>query len=529
MVAKSQVVGSRTPYPFLAARVATVATFTTVSSVLGNTDLRKMASQIEGRSDSIPLQSLNRLNGSKISVRSGDLAGQDLDVNVHQNDTGHSSETSVEQEPSPTLVSKDDKEYPDGGIKAYSVIMGSFLGLVASFGTANSVGAMQTYLATHQLSHVSASTISWIFSIYVALAFGLTVFVGPYFDAKGALKPMIIGTTLLFCGLIATANCSTVWQFILALSLCAGIGNSLCISPLVGVNSHWFHRRIGLALAVSTFGGSLGGIVIPLMLRSLYSKVGFAWAVRVLAFFCLFLNVAATLLIKERFRSDSDASSDNEETHQSKTYQLSQQAKRFFDYSALKDTRFVFLTLGVLCGELSLVSVTTYYGTYAVTQGLPESQAYLCITLFNAMGFLRLTTGYLSDKFGHFNMMILMLLGSALSIFILWLPFGSNHVVLYLFILVFGFCSTLVLSLTPACLRQITPVREFGSRYGLMYFFVSIGTLFGVPLSGVIIGDLSKFHYKMFSLFCGLISTLATVFWISSRYQAVGIRLNVRV
>lgn len=463
--------------------------------------------------DNISLQSL-RLNG-RTSART-----QASEGNGSNNDTLHDR--------SPNLIPKDEAYYPDGGIRAYSVIFGSFLGLVSSFGTANSVGVMQTYLATHQLAHVSASTISWIFSIYVALAFGLTVFVGPYFDSKGALKPMIIGTILLFCGLIATADCLEVWQFILALSLCAGMGNALCISPLVGVNSHWFNKKIGFALSVSTLGGSIGGIAIPLMLRSLYSKVGFAWAVRILAAFCLVLNVSATLLIRERFTEEL-IRSDNEATQHNKLKQFYQKAQKFLDFSALKDIRFVFLTLGVLCGELSLVSVTTYYGTYAVTQGLPESQSYLLITIFNAMGLTRLFTGYLSDKVGHFNMMILMLLGSALSIFILWLPFGSNHAILYVFILAFGFCSTLVLTLTPACLRQITPVREFGSKYGLMYFFVSIGTLFGVPLSGVIIGDSSKFHYKMFSLFCGMISTLASIFWVVSRYKAVGIRLNVKV
>lgn len=53
--------------------------------------------------------------------------------------------------------------YPEGGLRAYSVVLGSFIGLVATFGTLNSVGAIQTYVSTHQLAGIKTSTISWIF------------------------------------------------------------------------------------------------------------------------------------------------------------------------------------------------------------------------------------------------------------------------------------------------------------------------------------------------------------------------------
>lgn len=434
-----------------------------------------------------------------------------------------------------TSNSEEHNDYPDGGLQAYSVLLGSFLGLTANFGCLNSVGAIQTYLATHQLSDVRASTVSWIFSIYLALAFTLTIFVGPYFDRNGSLKPMLLGNSMVFGGLMATANCTEVWQFILALSLCVGVGHSLCTSPLVGVISHWFYIRIGLAIGISSIGGSIGGVAMPLMLRSLYEKVGFAWAIRVLAFFCLALNGVATLLIKERFRDSTqqlplthdDGSNKVTETRRK---QFIQSSKRFFDYSAVKDLKFVFLVLGVLFGEVSLLSVVTYYGTYAVTQGMSESQSYILLTIFNAVGVLgRACPGYFSDKFGHFNVMILMILGSTISILCLWLPFGSNHAILYVFILIFGFTSSLILSLTPACLRQITPVREFGSRYGLMYFFVSLGNLFGIPLGSAIIGDSSRYHYIMFSLFCGLVSLLSSCFWLISRFRTVGLKFNVKI
>lgn len=197
-------------------------------------------------------------------------------------------------------------KYPEGGLRAYSVVFGSFIGLMATFGTLNSVGAIQAYIATHQLSDVKTSTISWIFSIYTAISFANCMVVGPLFDVKGAMLPMVVGTLMISGGFMAVANCDTVPQFILALAICVGLGNSLNITPLIGVLSHWFNLKRGRAIGMATIGGSVGGIIVPLMLRSLYTNVGFVWAIRILGFFCLACNGIAILLCRSRICQESD-------------------------------------------------------------------------------------------------------------------------------------------------------------------------------------------------------------------------------
>ncbi|EGV66669.1 MFS general substrate transporter [Yamadazyma tenuis ATCC 10573] len=429
--------------------------------------------------------------------------------------TSEHDDSSQEEEP----------EYPEGGFRAYLVLLGSFLGLTANFGLVNSSGAIQTYLATHQLSESSASTIAWIFSIYLALAFGGTIFVGPYFDTRGSLSPMVGGTLLVFVGLMAAANSTKVWHFILSLSLCVGVGNAMCISPLVGVISHWFHRQIGFAIGLSSMGGSVGGMVIPIMLRSLYQKVGYAWAIRSLAFMCLGLSLISTFLIKERFTK-----SVSNDDYDSKRHKFVGVSKKLFNLNSLTDSKFIFLVLGVLLGEMGILCATTYYGTYAIAQGVSESESYILFTLYSAAGVLgRLCLSFISDRLGHFNVMLIMILSTSLSMLAVWLPFGSHHAILYVFIILLGFFSASIFSTTPACLRQITPVRDFGSKYGLMYFLVSCGNLVGIPLGSAIISDSSKFHYNMFALFCGLVSFASSFFWIFSRYKSVGFRLNVKI
>jgi len=417
--------------------------------------------------------------------------------------------------------------FPEGGLKAYSVVLGSFIGLVANFGTVNSVGAIQTYVATHQLEDVKASTVSWIFSIYMALSFGMGVIVGPYFDAKGATAPLIAGCVLQTIGYMSSAVCTEVWQFILAFSICIGFGNALCITPLIGAISHWFFLKRGRAIAMATIGGSIGGTFIPIMLRALYPKLGYPWAMRILGFFCLGCMIIAIVLVKDRIPPTTNG---DDKDSQGKKKQLLGLSKELFDFSILKDMKFTFLVLGNFATELALLSIMTYYPTYAITQNMSESSSYILLTIFNASGvFGRLLPGYLSDIIGHFNVMILMLIGVILSIFLLWIPFGYNHGVLFAFAASCGFFSSSILSLTPVCLGVITPVNKFGQRYGLMYFFVCTANLFGIPLAAAIIGDGSKYKYTMFAAFCGIFTVVGTFCWYLSRYCIVKFKINVKI
>jgi hypothetical protein len=78
--------------------------------------------------------------------------------------------------------------YPEGGLQAWLVVLGSFLGTIAAFGMMNvsdlfsnigrnkltsyqTVGIFHQYLLEHQLSGYNESTVGWIFGVYVFLSF----------------------------------------------------------------------------------------------------------------------------------------------------------------------------------------------------------------------------------------------------------------------------------------------------------------------------------------------------------------------
>ncbi|CAM6098332.1 unnamed protein product [Calypogeia fissa] len=91
-----------------------------------------------------------------------------------------STSTSPKKDPGPE---KDEvTTYPEGGLGAWLVVLGSFCGNMAALGTANNFGAFKSYFSTHQLSSSSPDAIGWIFSIYLFLTFGGSFIIGPVFD-----------------------------------------------------------------------------------------------------------------------------------------------------------------------------------------------------------------------------------------------------------------------------------------------------------------------------------------------------------
>lgn len=413
-------------------------------------------------------------------------------------------------------------DYPDGGLKAYTVLFGSFCGLVVCLGFINSIGVVQAYVSLHQLAHLPATTIAWIFAIYLCLAYGTGIFVGSFFDKKGAFWLLVLSTIFIFVGLMGTASSVQIWHFILSF-IALGVGNGVGLPPLVSVINQWFFKKRGFCIGMATCGGSVGGVVFPFLLRYLYTHYGYVWALRILAFVCLGLMLTSVVFAKERITRDPKPKLD---------LTLAEMWRRF-DFHRWKniDLKFWYLAAGGFMAEMSLILVVTYFPSYAIVHGTSESDSYLLLTVWNSTGILgRWLPGYISDKVGRFNINVLMLCGFNLCIFVMWLPFGGHGLrVLYPYAALGGFFSASVLSMLPVCLAQITAAKELGKKYSIVNAILSVGNLVVVPVGASIINGESPHDYDRFVVLVGVLSVLGTFFWVLSRYMIVGMKLNGKV
>ena len=96
--------------------------------------------------------------------------------------------------------------FPEGSLRAWLVVLGSFSGMTASFGVLNSAGTFQVYLSMNQLADESPSAVGWIFSLYAFLTFFCGVQIGPIFDAYGPRWLVFAGTVCLVGGMFGAAE-----------------------------------------------------------------------------------------------------------------------------------------------------------------------------------------------------------------------------------------------------------------------------------------------------------------------------------
>lgn len=422
------------------------------------------------------------------------------------------------------LEDKDGFTYDEGGLSAWSVTLGSFIGILPTWGLYFSAGIIQTYIASHQLGNVPTSTISWIFSTYNFFVLSSTMFSGVYFDKYGARKPLILGSILFVGGMFVVAISKKVWHFVLSLSFGVGIGSGILTSPFLGCVCHYFYKRRALATAVAINGGSIGGIIFPLMLRSLYDKLGFEWAIRMVGFISVGCFSVAIFLVREdplKLMKEHSKNQDKKKISLKRIYALIIDC---FDYKALANSTFLCCTLGTCLAELATGTTLTYIASYCVAMGYSENNSFLVIIALNSMSIIGgYFYSFIADKvLGRFNVMIIINFSLGIVSLILWLPFGSKSKnVMYAFGLVYGFFYGSLLNLAPVCCGQISRTDQFGKRYATMYSLVSIFFLIGLPISGAIIGDGKLHNYNGFIIYSALLSIISSIFFLLSKSFAV--------
>ena len=100
-----------------------------------------------------------------------------------------------------------EETYPEGGMRAWLVVLGAFFALFSSMGLMNSIAMFQAYTLSHQLKDHSEGTVGWIFSIYTFLAFFGGVYFGPVFDKYGPRWLVISGAACVVLAMVGMSFC----------------------------------------------------------------------------------------------------------------------------------------------------------------------------------------------------------------------------------------------------------------------------------------------------------------------------------
>ncbi|KAF2202357.1 MFS general substrate transporter [Delitschia confertaspora ATCC 74209] len=394
--------------------------------------------------------------------------------------------------------------FPEGGPRAWLVVVSAFLMLFPSFGFMVAIGVLQDYWMQHQLSNYTSRDIGWIPSLFVYLSLALGIWVGPLFDRYGPRWIGLIGSTGYVAMMFLLAECTKYWQILLCCGVLGGVTGASATTTSLAVVAHWFKARRGLAQGIAMIGSSFGGLTIPLILRSTFPRYGYRWSIRILGFIFLLCFIIANLFMKGRI-PPSTAS----------------KKRSIISFEIFGDLRFSLLTMSVFGFELVLFGSLGILPTYATlsTNYPPDTGFYLIAVLSGLSCLGRLLPGYLSDRIGRFNTLLIMIIFTLVAMLIIWLPFGTRSLsALYALAALFGFGTGSWMALTPACIGQLCRAEEFGRYYGTLYFIASLANVVGVPISGELVEVVGP--QVLVGFYCVILS-LSLVSFILSRWACL--------
>ncbi|KAJ9137034.1 Major facilitator superfamily transporter protein [Pleurostoma richardsiae] len=400
----------------------------------------------------------------------------------------------------------------ENNARAWLSVVGAFLFLFPSYGFMQSIGTIQSYVELHQLSAYTTRDIGWITGVYIFLATVLGIQIGPLFDLYGPRVLGPAGAAIYIPTFFLLAECSKYWHFMLCLGVLGGIGAAIVSTVAVAAIGKWFVRRRGLAMGLSLCGSSVGGVVIPLMLRQLFPRVGWAWSMRALAFIVTVVLVIGSFCLQPSPQHGQGRRASGQRVSL---------GGATLNFAALTSKAFISVAVGIFVLEFAIFGVFGLLPSYAVAAHFPAEMGYTLVAIANACSCLgRLLPGFAGDYLGHFNVLLFMILITVAFTASILVPFGSTSIAaLYAFSALWGFGSGSFISLTPVCMGKTCETANYGRYYGTMYFFVSFSLLMALPLGGQMLETLGT--RALAGLYLGVVF-LGAICFLAARQFLLG-------
>ncbi|PYI32096.1 monocarboxylate permease-like protein, Mch4 [Aspergillus indologenus CBS 114.80] len=435
-----------------------------------------------------------------------------------QAEMSHSSdqdgEVALEKGPSQSVCPQgpydaSDETYPEGGLRAWLVVLGSWCAMVPSMGLLNTISVLHAWTSTHQLSNYSESSVGWIFGVFSFFLYFAGAQVGPIFDSRGPLPVIIPGSIGLVVAVFCFSASTEYYQIMLSFSVLGGLSSCLLFTPAISAIGHWFNVRRGLATGIACTAGGLGGVFFPLIILYVAPHLGFAWALRIIGIICFVLCGLACLLLKTRLKPDPSR-------HMA------------IDIHALREPNYALTTLAVWLVEFAVFVPYTYLCSYGLSANLGESMAYkLCVFLNVGAIPGRAFPGLLADRIGRFNVMALTALVCGIITLSLWYKAGTSEAAIIAYSVLFGFWSGAAISLTPVCIAQVCRTEDIGKRNGTTFTLVSFGTLTAIPIAGAI-QESNGGNFGGLIIFGGVLYLAACAAFVVARGVAGGWALRIK-
>uniref|UniRef100_A0A1B0C9L0 Major facilitator superfamily (MFS) profile domain-containing protein n=1 Tax=Lutzomyia longipalpis TaxID=7200 RepID=A0A1B0C9L0_LUTLO len=374
------------------------------------------------------------------------------------------------------------KEPPDGGTRAWLIVISSFFCNGIIFGVINTYSVI--YLRLQEELKMrgdpeASSKSALVGSLTIGATFLLSPVAGILTDKIGLRQTAILGGVLTSCGLLASSFVThNINALYLTYGIMYGFGAALTYTPCLSILGYYFKRYLGKVNGFVTAGSSVFTAVMPFLINWLISSYGLSTALRVEAGISSVIILCALLYTPiapktSQMRMRTEPSSPAAR-------------KSLINVDNWKKKRYVIWALSIpvaLFGYFVPYVHMSKFITVAFA-GNDINLPVMCLGIASGVG--RLVFGFIADL-PRINRILLQQVSFCfIGIMTMFLPITSSYPLLLVFVLAMGLFDGCFISLIGPISFDICGPKGASQAIGFLLGLCSFPLTLGPPIAGML-------------------------------------------
>ncbi|KAF9260755.1 MFS general substrate transporter [Marasmius fiardii PR-910] len=367
------------------------------------------------------------------------------------------------------------------------LLLAGFVMIFQIIGINTTFGVFQEFYASSRTSIVDAQGQDALVSLVGTIGSGLTwsgsIFVNPLMArVKNVKLVALTGAFIMSLGLALASFSTRLWHLFLTQAILYGLGSSMYYFPIIAIAPMYFDRHRGFAMGFILAGSGIGGLVLAPVQQYLMDRYGVQWTLRILGMWNFAVGIPVSMVIQHRQGFGYERGATRART-------------RLGGATARRGT-FWYQAFGAFLQAGGNIVPLYYMTSYSVSVlSLSRSTGSLFLSINSAVNSIsRIAMGVLADYIGRQNTLIGGVILSALSVFALWYDAPKDRFTS--FVVLYGIYAGGYNALLPTTITEIYGVENYASVNGALLFIRGLGSIFGAPLAGLILGSHTRTGFE---------------------------------
>ncbi|XP_055544353.1 monocarboxylate transporter 10 [Wyeomyia smithii] len=388
---------------------------------------------------------------------------------------------------------------PDGGTRAWLVMVGAFLCNGVLFGIINTYSVVYLSLQK-QLQDLGDTEASSKAALVGSLTIGTTFLLSPVSgiltDKIGLRRTTLCGGVLtcggMFLSSFFTHNVSALY---FTYGIMFGLGAALAYTPSLAILGHYFKKYLGLVNGVVTAGSSVFTAIMPIVLDKLVQQTGLATSFRILSVVSSFVIFCA-LLYKPLHPPPPPPKVKPGRS------QFNTMLRSFINFDNWKKKKYIIWALSIPIALFGYFVPYVHMGKFVKDSfpGEGENLPVMCIGITSGLG--RLLFGFIADLPRVNRVLLQQMSFIMIGTMTMLLPATGSFPLLLCIALAMGLFDGCFISLLGPIAYDICGPRGATQAIGFLLGLCSVPLTVGPPIAGMLYDHLGS--YKIPFILAGI-------------------------